>query len=146
MWKGIKVVGILLPLVFLSVGNYIVLYVFVSVFSGFQKQLEWDVIFSMIHFLDGSIHWKPFNKEATGRLCVQELLVVPNSEAETVMRLDHLPPTGGPLRIKRTVDRFRGHFHWLGFKSEVNQFCQICDMQKTSLIKPLLMTYINPWC
>lgn len=71
--------------------------------------------------------------------------MVLNSEAETVMRLDHLPPITGHLRTKMTVDHFRGHFHWLGLESEVNQFCQNCNIRaQTSLIKPLLMAYINP--
>ena len=62
-------------------------------------------------------------------------VVVPEKLRNSILKLGHESKMSGHLGNKKTLDRIRSHFYWSGITSDVQKFCNSCDLCQRTIPK-----------
>lgn len=72
-------------------------------------------------------------------------LVLPKSRRKEVLDLAHCSVFGGHLGARKTIERIRYSFHWMGMSEEVRRFCSSCaDCQMVRGVRQMDRAPISP--
>ena len=83
--------------------------------------MQWD----RLQVRDGVLLYRRWESEKGDQITWQ--MVIPKSLKEKVLRNLHATKTAGHLGVKKTEARIRERFYWPGYRTDVQEWCRVCD-------------------